>query len=326
MANQKLKLLNLMRILQENTDEEHPMSMSEIIKSLEANGLSAERKSIYDDIEALRVFGIDIIGEERHGKFSYYVASRPFEIAELKLLVDTVQSSRFITEKKTEKLIKKLEGLASKYQAKELHREVYIANRAKAGNEKIYYNVNDIYEAINRNSDIEFKYFAWDVNKKKVIKHNGKVYKVSPIKLCWDDENYYLIGYDKEADTIKHFRVDKMLDILVTDTKRELEQLQKDISLAEYSKKVFGMFQGQEQYVKMEIRNELAGVIIDRFGLDAPLIKKNETHFTVNVPVAVSQQFIGWFIGLGSGNKIIGPDNVVDMVKTEIKRLNEDYK
>ena len=323
---QKLKILYLMNILLEKTDETHSITMPEIIAELSAYGVNAERKSIYNDIENLRLYGLDIIGEKEDKAFSYRVGNRQFELAELKLLVDSVQSSKFITAKKSNQLIKKIEGLASKYEAAQLQRQVYTTERIKAGNESIYYNVDQIHSAIASNVQITFQYFNWDVNKKQVLRKDGALYKVSPWALSWDDENYYMVAYDSEEGKIKHFRVDKMLHINLAEEKREGSQKFKAFDMGAYAKKMFGMFGGDEEMVKILCKNELAGVMIDRFGKDVTMVKVDAEHFYVNVKVAVSGQFLAWVIALGDGAKIVAPERVVEKVKEEIVRLVEQYR
>ena len=218
-SRQKLKILYIMQMLMENTDEEHAMSMQEIIASLERQGISAERKSIYDDIEMLQQFGVDILSRRSAPK-GYYIASRDFELPELKLLVDAVQSSKFITEKKSGELIRKIEKLAGRFEAKELQSQVVVANRIKTMNESIYYNVDKIHSAISSNSKIRYKYCEWTINKKLEPKKNGQYYTVSPWVLTWDDENYYLIAFDDALEQMRYYRVDKMLGIELTDDAR----------------------------------------------------------------------------------------------------------
>lgn len=323
--NQKLKIIYLMKILLEKTDEEHSITMPEIIAALESYGISAERKSIYSDIENLRVFGMDIIGEQRDRTFYYHVGNRQFELAELKLLVDSVQSAKFITVKKSNELIKKIEGLASKYEASQLQRQVYVSGRIKTMNESIYYNVDKIHTAIGANSKITFQYFQWDVNKKMVLRRNGELYEVSPWALSWDDENYYLIAFDSKEDKIKHFRVDKMLHIEVKNEKREGKGRFQKFDMAVYAKKTFGMFGGEEQTVKLLCDNTFAGVMIDRFGKDIFMVPVDDSHFTISVNVAVSRQFLAWVFALGEGVKIVEPQSVVEQMKEEAERLMRQY-
>ncbi len=323
--NQKLKILYLMKILMEKTDETHSITMPEIIESLAAYGVKAERKSLYSDIENLRLYGLDIIGEKQDKAFAYYIGSRQFELAELKLLVDSIQSAKFITAKKSNELIKKLEGLASKHEASQLQRQVYTTDRIKTVNEGIYYNVDQIHQAIAANQQITFQYFNWDVNKKQVLRKDGALYQVSPWALSWDDENYYLVAFDSAEDKIKHFRVDKMLRIELTNLRREGAKNFQAFDMGSYAKKMFGMFAGEEEMVKILCKNEFAGVMIDRFGKDVTMVKVDEEHFYVTVKVSVSKQFLAWVIGLGDGVKIVGPERVVEKVKEEITRLVKQY-
>lgn len=325
-SNQKLKLIYLMKILLERTDETHSITMPEMIDALVAYGISAERKSLYNDIENLRVYGLDIIEIQEDRTYSYHIGNRQFELAELKLLVDSVQSAKFITVKKSNELIKKIEGLASKYEASQLHRQVFVAGRVKTMNESIYYNVDRIHTAIAENSRITFQYFQWNVDKKIELRHDGALYEVSPWALSWDDENYYLIAYDSSERMIKHFRVDKMLDIQSNGRGREGRQAFKAFDMAAYARKMFGMYGGKEELVRIECDNSFAGVMIDRFGKDVSMIRLDDERFVVNVEVAVSRQFLAWIIGLGDGVTLTGPENVVEMMNAEIDRLIRQYK
>ncbi len=325
-VNQKLKIIYLMKILLEKTDEEHSITMQEIKESLEAYGIGAERKSLYSDIESLRQYGMDIIGRQMDRTYYYSVGNRQFELAELKLLVDSVQAAKFITAKKSNELIKKIESMASKYEASKLHRQVYVAERVKTMNESIYYNVDMIHAAIGANSKITFQYFQWNVDKKMELRRGGSLYEVSPWALSWSDENYYLIAFDSLEDKIKHFRVDKMLHIEMAGAKREGKKCFDEFDMAIYTRKMFGMFGGEEQMVKIECENALAGVMIDRFGKDVAIMKKDGEHFTVIVKVAVSRQFLSWVIALGEGAKIVGPESVVEQMKKEVDRLARQYR
>ena len=324
-TSQKLKLLYLMKILLQKTDETHGITMPEIISELNAYGISAERKGLYNDMECLRTYGMEIAGYQEERAYYYKVVDRQFELAELKLLVDSVQSAKFITTKKSRELIEKITGLASKYEATQLNRQVYMAERIKTKNEGIYYNVDAIYNAIAENVKITFQYFQWNIKKQMELRHDGALYQVSPWALSWDDDNYYLIAYDEKEEKIKHFRVDKMLHIVITEEKREGRWVFKEFDIAVYARKMFGMFDGEEEMVKILCHNSLAGVMIDRFGKDISLIPVAEEHFSVTVRVAVSRQFLSWVMALGEGAKIIGPDVVVEQVKTEVERLVKQY-
>lgn len=322
--NQKLKIIYLMKILLEKTDEDHDLTLNEIVEKLKAYNVTAERKSLYSDIENLRTFGLDIIGMQYGKTYHYKVASRQFQLVELKLLVDAVQSSRFITEKKSDELIAKLESYASKYEAKKLARQVNVNGRVKTMNERIYYSVDKIHEALNEESQIKFQYFTWTADKKMELKHGGAYYSVSPWALCWDDEKYYLVGYDNREYKIKHFRVDKMADVSVVYEEREGKEEFSKMQMSEYTNRLFGMFDGNLETVTLLCENHAANVIIDRFGTDIPLMKTDAEHFTVRVRVSVSKLFLSWIMAI-PGVKIVAPERTVDMMKSEIKRLQEMY-
>lgn len=322
--NQKLKIMYLMKILLEETDEDHDLTLNEIVEKLKAYNVTAERKSLYSDIENLRTFGLDIIGMQYGKTYHYKVASRQFQLVELKLLVDAVQSSRFITEKKSDELIAKLESYASKYEAKKLARQVNVNGRVKTMNERIYYSVDKIHEALNEESQIKFQYFTWTADKKMELKHGGAYYSVSPWALCWDDEKYYLVGYDNREYKIKHFRVDKMADVSVVYEEREGKEEFSKMQMSEYTNRLFGMFDGNLETVTLLCENHAANVIIDRFGTDIPLMKTDAEHFIVRVRVSVSKLFLSWIMAI-PGVKIVAPERTVDMMKSEIKRLQEMY-
>lgn len=325
-SNQKFKLYRLAQIMLERTDEDHYITMPEIMAALAEYDVTADRKSIYNDLRDLNVLGIEVEGEPVGNRYHYHVVNRTFELPELKLLVDAIQSSKFITEKKSNALIKKLETLVSRYDAQKLQRQVYVSGRIKTMNESIYYTVDAIHHAISENKKIKFQYFQWNVKKEMELRHNGAWYHISPWGLSWDDENYYLVGYDSDAGMIKHYRVDKMLHIKMSDETREGKEHFKKLDMADYAKKSFGMFGGKEQTVKLLVHNKLAGVIIDRFGKNVIMIPTDEEHFNVNVDVHVSRQFLGWVFSLGEDIKIVGPDEVVVHMQEETNRLICQYK
>lgn len=327
-SGQKLKLLYLRDILLKKTDENHGMTASEIIDALGELHISSERKSLYDDISLLQMYGLDI-KKTKSNTTKYSVCSRDFEIAELKLLVDAIQSSRFITRKKSMELIGKIEGLVSNFQGKELKRDVFITNRVKGLNEKIYYVVDTLQTAISNDRKVSFKYMKWNLGQGakavKVPRRNGKLYVISPIWLCWDDENYYLIGYDSEADKIKHYRVDKIEDVKILDESREQTDEIKSFDGAEYTKKIFSMYGGEEFEVTMLVNNELVGVIADRFGDDIFIVKENDNQFRFSAKISISSQFYAWVFGLGGGVKILSPQRVVDGFKEHLNSVNNNY-
>lgn len=323
--NQKFKLYCLVQIMLEQTDEEHYISMPEIIEALAAYDITADRKSLYQDLRDLEKLGIEVEGEATGNRYHYHVISRFFELPELKLLVDAIQSSKFITERKSNALIKKLERLVSKYEAQKLQRQVYVSGRIKTMNESIYYTVDAIHNAISENRKIKFQYYQWNLKKEMELRHNGAWYHISPWGLSWDDENYYLVGFDSKAGLIKHYRVDKMLHISMSEEKREESEYFTKLDMAEYAKKSFGMYGGEEQTVKLLVDNSLAGVVIDRFGKDVMMIPTDGNRFTVSVNVRVSRQFMGWVFSLGEKVKIIGPDLVIQQMREEVSRLVRQY-
>ena len=324
-TNQKFKLYRLAQLMLEQTDDEHYITMPEILAGLRNYGITADRKSIYQDLKDLEVLGIEVEGEPDGKGYHYHVVSRPFELPELKLLVDVIQSSRFITEKKTNALIRKLEKLVSRYEANRLQRQVFVSGRIKTMNESIYYAVDTIHNAISDNKKIRFQYYQWNVKKEMVLRRDGAFYEISPWGLSWDSENYYLVGFDSEAGEIRHYRVDKMLRIQMTDKAREGKEHFRKLDMADYAKKSFGMFGGEEKTVKLLVDHQLAGVIVDRFGKDVHMIPVDENHFTVSVTVMVSSQFLGWIFSLGEKVEILGPEEVKAQMRREGERLLKQY-
>ena len=305
-ANQKLKLLILKEIFETYTDKDTFITMEEIISFLNKRGISAERKSIYEDIYTLQETGMDIELVRNRG---YRLKSRTFELAELKLLVDAVQASKFITEKKSNELIKKLEGLTSKNNASELQHSVIMRERIKTMNESVYLNVDIIQNAMAKNKQISFKYFEWDMNKKKRFRRNGEAYLASPCALTWDDENYYLLAHDNDAEIIKHFRVDKMTDIVLLKEARQGVDNTIRFDTANYSRKMFGMFGGETKKIKLRCHSSLAGVFIDRFG-NGIIIAPDGDFFEVIIEAAVSPVFLSWLMQFGDKVEVLSPDNV----------------
>ncbi len=325
-ADQKLKLLYLLKILLRETDPEHTLTMAEILERLRQQGFGAERKSIYDDFAALERFGYPV--ERRRGEnnaVGYYLETREFELPELKLLVDAVQSSNFITRQKSRSLIEKLSGLASRWEAQTLQRQVHISDRVKTMNESIYYNVDQIHTAILENIRITFQYFDWTEKKEKQLRRGGALYCVSPWALTWSEGNYYLVAFDGEYGDIKHFRVDKMLHITGTDKKREGQGKFRQFDMARYSSKVFGMFGGREETVTLECEKELAGVIIDRFGRDITIFPGEDT-FLVSVSIMISNNFFSWVLQFGGRMRITAPGHVVQEMKILLAEALEAYK
>ena len=328
-TNQKFKFTYLMKIMLAKTDDEHALTMPQIMEELEKYDVTAERKSIYADFADMTdKLGIEIIKEQIGRETYYHVGSREFELAEVKLLIDAIQSSKFITQTKSRELITKIKSFVSEHQAKQLQRQVYINDRVKTMNESVYYNVDDIHTAINQNKKIRFQYYKWDINKKLIPRHNGDWFVASPWALTWDDENYYLVAFDDLDHKIKHYRVDKMMHISVEEEKRDGKEAFQNFDMAEYSKATFGMYQGQKTKVKIRFANYMCGVFIDRFGKDISFRPIDDEYSELHVDVNVSPQFFGWIFSLGKDVKVTGPEEVVEelRIKTEefLKNLNNE--
>lgn len=326
-ANQKMKLLYILKILTEKTDESHCLSAQDIITQLAAYDVRAERKSIYDDIECLIFYGYDIVNVKARSGGGYYLASREFELPELKLLVDAVQASRFITQKKSRELISKIEKLAGPYEGKQLQRQVFVAGRVKTENESIYYNVDRIHKAIQDNAPVTFLYLAWNMNKELTPRRDGKKYRISPWVLTWQDENYYLIAYDDEEERIKHFRVDKMSHIteLSRESRKGVEAF-REFDIAEYTNRTFGMFGGESEMVSLQLPESMIGIILDRFGKDIDIRRLKGNRVSVRVKAAISGQFYGWLTGLGAEVVLTGPEQVKKGYADFLGSIMKNYK
>ncbi len=325
-ANQKLKLLLLREYLERNSDEAHPISTAQLLEYLASEGISAERKSVYSDLETLQAFGLDLIRVRDGNSSGWYIGERVFQLPELRLLADSVQSSRFITRKKSLELIAKLEGLTSIHQAKGLRRQVVVKNRIKTMNESIYYLVDELHAAINGDKRIRFHYAGYDGRGERILRRGGAWYDVSPYALLWDDENYYLVGYDSAASAIRHYRVDKICDLRTAGDGREGREAFAALDMSEYTSAHFGMFSGTPEKIRLECRDTLAGAVIDRFGADTMLISSREGYFTVTVPVAVSEPFFGWVCSFGGDMKLLSPESAVEAFRTHLRKLAETYQ
>lgn len=321
--NQKQKLLFILDTLKEKSDETHVLNVNYIINLLESNGIKAERKSVYDDIESLSDYGYDIVLKKgRNG--GYYLKSREFNTAELKILADAVQSSEFITDNKSRKLISKLKNLANEYEGKELQGQIIVKKRIKTMHESIYNDIDKIHSAILHNNKIRFNSYKWVIKDAK-FKKSSKAYEISPWIVFLDDNKYYLIGYDSEAENIKHFRIDKMININTTEKLREGEKVFNKFDHSEYADNNIGLNGGRYQNVKLNCNNELIDEIIDRFGKNIELYIKNENTFCTDVNVQADNRFFGWITGLGSGITIESPGDVVNEYKSYINEILKKY-
>ena len=324
LSNHKMRLMYLAKILSERTDDNNVLTAQKIIDALAAFDISATRKTIYEDIEALRVYGMDI--EMRHGKTGgYYVASRDFELPELKLLVDAVQSSRLVTGKKSSELIKKLSKLTSAAQAKQLNRQVYINGRAKALNETVYYTIDAIHAAINEGKKISFKYFDYNTRKKRVYRRDDKPYVRTPIAMCWNEDKYYLLTYSPYfSDPFATYRVDRMADVEIIGEKTDKYD-KKSFSVAEYIRKTFGMYAGETVAAKLAFDDSLVSVVLDQFGSDVVITSIGGGRFTVSAEVSNSPVFLGWMFQLGDKAEIIEPESLREAMRKMIATGNGIY-
>lgn len=322
---QKLRTLCLMDIMLQRTDDQHMLNATQLCKILEQEySIPTDRRTIYTEMEILGTYGLDV-QQKKGTNPGYYIGARDFELPELKLMVDAVQSSKFITENKSKQLIRKLEKLCCKSDAEILAKQVFVVNRPKTDNETIYYNVDDIHTAIFANKEITFQYAEWTMQKKMRLKKNGAMYVVSPWALTWDDENYYLVAYDDQAGIIKHYRVDKMIHMSVLETERKGKESFENFDLAAFAKKTFGMYGGVDTEVTLSCASHLAGVILDRFGHDTWMVPVDEAHFRTRVLVSVSPQFFGWVTGIGSGMQIEGPENIKTQYKEYLQDILDRY-
>lgn len=330
-SNQKLKLLYLLKILEEQSDEAHPLTVQQIITELNRCGIKAERKSVYDDLEALGQFGKDIVvlkGRQNR----YYLGERHLQLAELKLLVDAAQSAKFITAKKSDELIDKISSLTSRHEASLLRRQVHVQGRVKTINEGIYYNVDILQTAISQNHKISCQYYEWAVDKTsprlftRRWRRDGKPYVISPWTMVWDDENYYLVGFDSDANMIKHYRVDKLASLKELDEARDGRAQYEALDIGEYTKRTFGMFGGDEEYVKLRFANRLIGVVVDRFGKDISIAGVDNDTFTVTVKAVVSPQFIAWLLGFGAEVEVLSPGSLIEQLLRTTREVQERYQ
>ena len=310
--NQKLKIFYILDYLQRYSHPEHPVRAAELIDMLDKHhNILCERKTIYSDIAALQDYGVDIVSIP--GKSGgYYIASRNFELPELKLLIDAVQSSRYLTEKKSRELIEKLCNQCSVHDARLMRRDVLVSGRVKSMNETIYYNVDTIQEAISRNCQITFRYFDWGLDGKR--KYRDRHYQASPYGLCQDNENCYLLAFS-DRHGITSYRVDRMAEIRLLDSPRIPCPELTGKALTEHANRLFQMYSGQESTVKLRFHRSLVNVVIDRFGRDILLIPDGEDHFVFTVNVAVSPMFLSWVIGFGKKAKILHPESVAQQCR-----------
>lgn len=325
----KAKLLYLLEIFEQKTDEDCPLSINELIEELSKKGISAERKSLYDDIAVLCDIGYDIVSI-RDKKVGYFLASRKFEYPEVKLFADAVLSAKFITTKKSKELLQKIESLLSNNQANKLKKQVFLANREKTQNEEIYYNIDKIAKAVEANKKISFKYFEYTAGKEKRFRKGGRSYEVSPYAMLWFEDAYYLVGNMQRFDNLVHFRVDRMANVEIKDELsrpvKEVSEFANYLDSAEYHKGLFSMFGGDQKTVRIKFSKNLSTAVFDKFGLNATVIEKDETSFTVSVMVRVSEGFLSWIMLFGKQSEILSPIEVRDSIKNLALDIQNIYK
>ena len=321
----KPRILYLLRILEQYTDEEHPLTTKQLIDKLQDEyGISAHRTTLTKDIVALQEYGVDIV-TVHSTQCKYFIGSRKFELPELKLLIDAVESSRFITAKKSESLIRKIHTLTSQGQVSKLRRNNYVVDRIKPDNEQIYYIVDTINDAINEGKQISFQYYDYSGLKKKVLKNKGEIYKLSPYKLIWSGDYYYVIGYSEKKGKVINFRVDRIA-AAPTILSENAIPVPKDFDLENFTKEVFFMFSGDEVEVDLQCDNSLMKTMIDRFGENVKTLAYDMTSFRLITEVSVSPTFFGWVFGFDGKVKILGPKNVKEqyykMISEAMNSLN----
>ena len=320
--NQKLKIFYILDYLERNSHESHPIRAAELITMLDRDHrIACERKTVYSDIAALQDYGVDIVSiPGKNG--GYYIASRNFELPELKLLIDAVQSSRYLTEKKSRELIEKLCTQCNERDAKLMRRNVLVSGRVKSMNETIYYNVDTIQEAIYQNKQITFRYFDWDLGGQR--RYREKEYLASPYGLCQDNENCYLLAFSQRHG-ITSYRVDRMTEIRMAEENRVPCPELTGKALVEHANRLFQMYSGDAVDVKLRFHRSLINVVVDRFGKDTMLIPDGDEHFNFTVRVAVSPMFLSWVIGFGNKAKVVYPQSVAEECKKLCQEALSQY-
>lgn len=314
--NQKQKILALMRLFWEETDAKAGLTMGQIIERLSAEGIDAERKSLYDDIELLRLFGFEIEMRQAAKTHSYHLSKRIFSLAELKLLTDAVQSFKLLPEEESKVLTDKLRSLTGRKEAMALSRQLVVTDRLHHRNREVYESVDLLHTAISENLQVSFQYFDWNRNKERVLRHDGARYQLSPWLLVWEEGNYYLAAYDSKRQSLRHYRVDKMTDMKLSDLAREGREAFEATRPEAYGRGMFGMFGGESTLVTLRCRNRCAGIIMERFGQEITLFPDGEDHFTVNVRVVLCNLFYAWVIGFGEEVQLLAPSQAVEALRS----------
>ena len=310
-VSKNMRTLALAKILQDRTDEEHPLSTNQLVEILQDEyEISAHRVTIYEDIEQLRTFGLDIY-TIKSTQNKYYLATRLFDIPELKLLIDAVESSKFITEKKSRVLVEKLTSLASKNQAQSLKRNICLADRVKSGNEQIYYIMDALNDAINSGHKVRFLYYEFSAGKRKKLKNNGEPYYFSPYTLTWNGDNYYVVGWSDKHQKVATFRVDRIYQIPEILPEAAIPKPKK-YSIGEFAEKAFQLFDSRHEVVELLCENTMMSTVLDHFGSKIRPKQIDKEHFSVAVEVSISPTFFAWIFEFGGKIRIVSPRRVVD--------------
>jgi len=318
----RARLLILARILYEKTDETKGLTADQIIAELQKEKMKSERKTLYKDLDCLSSLGHDVLKNRNGREVYYHIGSRRFEMAELRLLIDAVQASHVLTTKKTKSLIKKLEYFVSDNDAKDFENVVYVTGQRKTTNESIYYLVNDLHVAIKDDCKVAFQYYQWDINKQLRLRHDGKRYDVSPWAMLFDYENYYLLAFDEEKREMRHYRVDKMKNLIILGEKRKGREVFDSYDMGTFTQSIFGMYDAEVEHVLIRASNDLVGVMIDRFGKDIIIHDQEDGTFTFEMDIRVSDHFLGWIIAVGDKVEILKPESL----RGRIARIGEGLK
>lgn len=328
MASSKIKTLLVFKYLNDYSDESHPLSTTDLIEMLEKDGINCERKSIYADVKTLNQLGFNIM-TTLSPKRGYFMATRQFELPQVRLLVDAVSSAAFITPKKTSDLISKLEGLVSKNQAADLISQVYIDSNTKCNNEEIYYVIDKLHDAIINKYKVSFQYRRRNIDKKNKKSYVNKEFKVSPYALIWKDDHYYLVCNNEKYDNLMNLRLDRIRKISPIDEPvRPISQVsdyENEFDVADYTSKMFNMFSGYNASVTLICDLNLREEIMDRFGAKIPLTAVDADHFQTTIDAAVSEGLVTWIMNFGNKIKVEGPQELVDMIKNRANDILQIY-
>ncbi|MCA1054497.1 WYL domain-containing protein [Rossellomorea aquimaris] len=322
----KERLLRLMNIFSQETDEEHELSLDDIIhrfKQIYGPDVKLNKNSLKDDINHLINHSFDVtINQEKDGLPKYYSHQyRLFELHELRMLVDAVVSAKFITKQETRQLIGKIKKLASTHQGKKLQNEIQVDSSIKSESPFIRLAIHDLHHAITERNIVTFQYGRYDIDKNFNLSHEGRLYKVKPYALTWANDFYYLIAYYYEAGQIRHYRVDRLRNVNILNESFPYESF--DVS--KYVQSTFHMFAGDEEWIKIKFHNQLINVIIDKFGKDVDIQKDDEHHFILSTKARISGGLVNWILNFGSNAKVISPPSLLETVKEEVAKMYELY-